>query len=95
MKHMKNVTIYTDGCCKKNPGMGSWAAILLYQDAKGKLHKKQIAGKSIEITTNNRMELTAVIESLKHLKYKCDVTVISDSTYVDQHMLSIAQINSM
>lgn len=73
---MKKVKLYTDGACSGNPGKGGWAAILLY----GK-HSKQTAGYE-ENTTNNKMELTAVIEGLKCLKEPCEVEVFSDSSYV-------------
>lgn len=73
---MKNVTIYTDGACSGNPGPGGWGAIL---DYKGK--RKELCGGEAQ-TTNNRMELTAVIEALSALKEPCRVTVITDSKYV-------------
>jgi len=74
---MKNITIYTDGACSGNPGPGGWAAVLLFQDK-----KKEIRGGEPE-TTNQRMELKAVIEALRALKVKdWDVTVYSDSAYV-------------
>ncbi len=73
---MKEVTIYTDGACSGNPGAGGWGTILVY---KGK--EKEMSGGSAE-TTNNRMELTAVIEGLKALKESCKVTVVTDSQYV-------------
>jgi len=73
---MDIVYLYTDGACSGNPGPGGWCAILKY---KGR--EKELFGSESE-TTNNRMELTAVIEGLKALKRKCDVTVISDSKYV-------------
>lgn len=72
---MKQVTLYTDGACSGNPGPGGWGAILMY-GAK----KKEISGGEVS-TTNNRMELTAVIEGLKQLKYPCAVEVYSDSAY--------------
>ena len=72
---MKQVTLYTDGVCSGNPGPGGWGAILMY-GAK----KKEISGGEVS-TTNNRMELTAVIEGLKQLKYPCAVEVYSDSAY--------------
>lgn len=72
----KTVTIYTDGACDPNPGIGGWAAILLYGDT-----RKEITGGERE-STNNRMELTAVIEALKLLKEPCVVTLITDSEYV-------------
>lgn len=72
----KKVTIYTDGACSGNPGKGGWGAILIYGDA-----VKEISGGE-DNTTNNRMELKAVIEALKALKSPCDVEIYSDSAYV-------------
>ena len=73
---MEEVTIYTDGACSGNPGPGGWGAILMYKD-----NKREISGGK-KATTNNVMELTAVIEALKLLKYPCKVNVYSDSAYV-------------
>ena len=73
---MEKVTIYTDGACSGNPGPGGWGALLMYKDT-----KKEISGGK-EDTTNNVMELTAVIEGLKLLKYPCKVKLYSDSAYV-------------
>ncbi len=73
---MDNVTIYTDGACSGNPGPGGWGAILMF----GK-NKKEISGGKKD-TTNNIMELTAVIEALKLLKRPCNVELYSDSAYV-------------
>lgn len=73
---MEDVVIYTDGACSGNPGPGGWAAILMYKE-----NKKEISGGE-KNTTNNIMELTAVIEGLKLLKYPCNVQVYSDSAYV-------------
>ena len=73
---MKKVEIYTDGACSVNPGKGGWAAILLYNG-----HQKTISGAEAE-TTNNRMELLAVIKGLEALKEVCQVIVYSDSAYV-------------
>lgn len=73
---MKKVQIYTDGACSGNPGKGGWGAVLVYN---GK--EKEISGAEYN-TTNNRMELTAVIEALKALKEPCDVSVTTDSKYV-------------
>ena len=70
------VFIYTDGACSGNPGMGGYCAILKYGEA-----EKVVSGFE-DNTTNNRMELLAVISGLNSLKCKCDVTVISDSKYV-------------
>jgi len=72
---MQKVIIYTDGACSGNPGPGGWAAILIYGD-----NKKEISGGSPE-TTNNIMELTAILEGLKALKVECEVEVYSDSAY--------------
>ena len=68
---MKNVIIYTDGACSGNPGPGGWGAILIYEE-----NKKEISGAS-KNTTNNIMEMTAVIEALKILKFKCDAYVVN------------------
>lgn len=73
---MKQVTIYTDGACQGNPGPGGWGAILRYGS-----YEKEISGGCAN-TTNNRMELTGVIEALKLLKEPCAVTLYSDSQYV-------------
>ncbi len=73
---MKQVDIFTDGACSGNPGPGGWGAILRYKGT-----EKEISGGE-KNTTNNRMELTAVIEALKLLKEKCDVTLWTDSKYV-------------
>ncbi len=73
---MKEVTVYTDGACSGNPGAGGWGTILVY---KGR--ERELSGGAPE-TTNNRMELTAVIEGLKALKESCKVTVVTDSQYV-------------
>ncbi|MDE6868842.1 MAG: ribonuclease HI [Clostridia bacterium] len=72
---MKRVTLYTDGACSGNPGIGGWGAVLIYNG-----HEKRISGAE-DNTTNNRMEVTAVIEGLKMLKYDCEVDVYSDSAY--------------
>ena len=68
--------IYTDGACRGNPGVGGWGAILKYEN-----QIKEIKGFSKE-TTNNIMELTAVIESLKQLNRPCDIIITTDSNYV-------------
>lgn len=73
---MKKVEIYTDGACSYNPGPGGWGVVLLYQG-----HKKQMSG-YCEDTTNNRMELLAVIKGLSQLKQHCQVLLYSDSAYV-------------
>lgn len=73
---LKYVEVFTDGACKGNPGVGGWGAILIYKD-----NVKEISGKDND-TTNNIMELTAVIESLNQLKFKSKVVVTTDSAYV-------------
>lgn len=75
---MKKVEIFTDGACKGNPGVGGWGAVLRC----GK-HEKKINGAALD-TTNNRMELTAVIEALETLKGKCVVDLTTDSQYVQK-----------
>ena len=72
---MKKVILYTDGACSGNPGVGGWGAVLMYKGA-----EKRISGACAD-TTNNRMEVTAVIEGLKCLKEPCEVEVYSDSAY--------------
>jgi len=73
---MEEVIIYTDGACSGNPGPGGWGSILMYKG-----NKKEISGGKKD-TTNNIMELTAVIEGLKLLKFPCKVKLYSDSAYV-------------
>lgn len=73
---MKKVDIYTDGACSGNPGPGGWGTILIYNG-----HEKEMSGGEAE-TTNNKMELTAVIKGLAALKEPCEVTVTTDSKYV-------------
>ena len=70
---MKTVTLYTDGACSGNPGPGGWGAILMFGE-----HKKELSGGEKK-TTNNRMELTAVIKGLEALKEPCSVDLYSDS----------------
>lgn len=72
----KKVIIYTDGACSGNPGPGGWAALLQYEKA-----KREISGGEPK-TTNNRMEMRAVIESLKALKEPCEVDLHSDSALI-------------
>ena len=76
MNTPKKINIYTDGACKGNPGQGGWGAILDYEG-----HIKEISGYSQD-TTNNIMELTAVIESLKQIKKPYEIDITTDSTYV-------------
>lgn len=73
---MKSIDIYTDGACSGNPGPGGWAAVLMYGSA-----KKEIAGGEPR-TTNNRMEMMAVIRALESLTQPCEVRLHSDSAYV-------------
>ena len=73
---MNKVEIFTDGACKGNPGPGGWGAILRHGTT-----EKEIYGAS-KNTTNNIMELTAVIESLKNLKMPCELIITTDSKYV-------------
>jgi ribonuclease HI len=74
--HPDRVTIYTDGACKGNPGVGGWGAWLQFGP-----HEREICGGEM-LTTNNRMELQAVIESLTVLKRSCVVDIYTDSAYV-------------
>ena len=72
---MKKVVLYTDGACSGNPGVGGWGAVLMFNG-----HEKRISGAE-QLTTNNRMEIFAVISGLECLKEACEVTVYSDSAY--------------
>lgn len=74
---MKSVTIYTDGACSVNPGVGGWAAILMYKSI-----RREISGGCLE-TTNNRMEITAAMMGLKALKEPCEVDIYTDSAYLN------------
>ena len=71
----KTVTLYTDGACSGNPGLGGYAGVLIYGEAKREYYGAE------KRTTNNRMEVLAVIEGLKRLKYPCKVDIYSDSAY--------------
>ncbi len=73
---MKKVEIYTDGACSGNPGKGGWGAVLVYKGI-----EKEISGAEAQ-TTNNRMELTAVIKALELLNEPCEVLLTTDSKYV-------------
>ena len=73
---MKEVSLYTDGACRGNPGRGGWGAILVYGG-----HEKELSGGE-PYTTNNRMELSGVIAALAALREPCEVTLTSDSRYV-------------
>ncbi len=79
---MKKVDLYTDGACSGNPGPGGYGIVLIYNN-----NKKEFSG-FCDNTTNNRMELTAVVEGLKKLKEKCDVTIYTDSAYVSNAFLN-------
>ena len=72
---MKEIQIYTDGACSCNPGPGGWGAVLIYKNI-----KKEISG-YIPNTTNNRMELFAVLQALRQLKEPCKINLYSDSAY--------------
>ena len=74
--YMKKIDIYTDGACSGNPGKGGWGAVLVYNQT-----EKELCGGE-KATTNNRMELTAVISALKAVKEPCEITVTTDSKYV-------------
>ena len=76
MTDKKHVMIYTDGACSGNPGPGGWGAVLVYGE-----HEKELSGGEPD-TTNNRMELTAVITALEALRESCEVTITTDSKYV-------------
>ncbi len=73
---MKHVDIYTDGACRGNPGKGGWGAVLVYKGV-----EKELSGGE-PMTTNNRMELSAVIAALSALREPCEITLTSDSKYV-------------
>lgn len=73
---LKEIQIYTDGACKGNPGPGGWGAVLKYNG-----HRKEISGFAAN-TTNNRMEILAVIKALEELKEPCNIDIFSDSQYV-------------
>lgn len=76
MGNLPQVTIYTDGGALGNPGPGGYGAVMLYNE-----HRKELSG-GYRMTTNNRMELTAVIRALETLKVRCEVTLYTDSRYV-------------
>lgn len=72
---MRTVTIYTDGACRGNPGPGGWAAVLTCDE-----HVRELAGAEPQ-TTNNRMELQAIVRGLEAIRKPCEITVLSDSKY--------------
>jgi ribonuclease HI len=74
--NLPQVTMYTDGACKGNPGAGGWGVLLRHGDS-----EKELFGGEL-LTTNNRMELTAVVQGLRSLKKACDVAIYTDSQYV-------------
>ena len=80
MTKNNTVVIYTDGACSGNPGPGGWGSVLLYNG-----HRRELSGGE-RATTNNRMEMTAVIEALAALKRSCPVVIHTDSTYVMKGM---------
>ena len=82
---MKKVEIFTDGACKGNPGPGGWGALLRYNNREKPLYGGEA------LTTNNRMELMAAIESLKALKEPCEVDLTTDSTYVKKGIVEWIQ----
>lgn len=73
---MQTVEIYTDGGCRPNPGLGGWAAVLLYKNT-----RRELSGAEVN-TTNNRMELTAAVRALEALKRPCHVILHTDSEYL-------------
>lgn len=73
---MKQITIYTDGACRGNPGPGGWGAVLQYGE-----HQRELYGGEPD-TTNNRMELTAALQALEALREPCDIDLTTDSEYV-------------
>ncbi len=77
---LKQVTLYTDGACQGNPGPGGYGAILVYGE------KRREISAGYRLTTNNRMEILAVISGLETLRYPCAVTVYTDSQYVANSM---------
>ena len=81
MENKTNVTLYTDGACSGNPGPGGYGAVLVYIDKDGIKHEKEFS-EGYKLTTNNQMELLAVIIGLEALKKPCNVKIISDSKYV-------------
>lgn len=82
MPQISRVDVYTDGACSGNPGPGGWAALLRFEKK-----EKELWGNEL-LTTNNRMELKAVIEALKSLKWSCSVNLYTDSTYVQKGIMT-------
>ncbi len=81
MEKSDTVHIYTDGACSGNPGPGGWGSVLLFNG-----HRRELSGGAAD-TTNNRMELQAVIAAMEALKRPCEVTIYTDSVYVMKGML--------
>lgn len=81
MLDLTKVTIYTDGACSNNPGLGGYGAILMYEKKTGEVVQKTMS-RGFKLTTNNRMELLAVIDALNALKKPCKIKLYSDSKYV-------------
>ena len=79
-ENISDVVVYTDGACSGNPGPGGWGSVLLFNG-----HRRELSGGASE-TTNNRMELQAVISAMNALKRPCTVTIHTDSTYVMKGM---------
>lgn len=78
---MQKVTIYTDGACRGNPGPGGYGCVLLYTDKDGQTHRQEFS-QGFSNTTNNQMELMAVIVAIEALKRPCEIEIVSDSKYV-------------
>ena len=76
----RTVVIYTDGACSGNPGPGGWGSVMMYRG-----HRRELSGGETS-TTNNRMEMMAVIQALETLKRPCSITLYTDSTYVMKGM---------
>lgn len=76
----RSIVIYTDGACSGNPGPGGWGSVMIYKG-----HRRELSGGEGD-TTNNRMELMAVIKALEALKRPCNITLYTDSTYVMKGM---------
>ena len=79
--NLPKVEIYTDGACANNPGLGGYGIVMMYKDKNNVVHKKEFS-KGFRFTTNNRMELLAVIDALNLLQKPCDIKLYSDSKYV-------------
>ena len=86
---MKQVEVYTDGACSGNPGPGGWGAILRFRTAQ-KVYEKELSGGEAN-TTNNRMEMTALLEALRQLKEPCAIDLYSDSKYVIDSLQGLGQ----